>query len=178
MTPLLLLDSLVYFLRDNFAGYQLVNKKGDLQQIKIYPQYVPQPAAITINNRATGLKNYSELDYDANFPCIVVRIVDITDKEEGKPDQSRANVKIITGIYDANPECQGYRDIMNIQDKIRDLLLTNRILIKKFMLDMPLITKILDADTWPVYFGEMNLVYNIGRPQQPDYYYHHHKGGY
>lgn len=162
MTELDLIDALYDTLSEIFTGYSLLNKSGVLQQVKIFRQYIPEPAGITANSK--GLENYADSDYEANFPSIIIKLGEIVDKEENRLDQSRINVKILAGVYDATPESTGYRDLLNMIEKIREFFLINRIINKKFWLDMPLKSRLIEADTWPVYFAEMDLVFDIGRP--------------
>lgn len=162
MTELDLIDSLYEKLKYLFAGYQLLNKAGVLSEIKIFRQFIPQPAGITAKN--TGLANYSDSDYEANFPSIIIKAGEIIDKEENRLDQARINIKFLTGIFDDKPECTGYRDILNIHDRIREYFLINRILDNKFRLEMPFKSRLVEADTWPIYFGEMDLIFDAGRP--------------
>ena len=168
-----LLDTLVSVLREEFAGYYLPNKAGEMQEVKIYAQYLPQPQSITFTERERkGLAGYESADYESNFPCIIVKLDDMTDSEEGSVELSTVRVKVIAGVYDAEPESQGYRYILAMQDKIRLLLLDKRVIGGKFLLDMPMKSKLYDIETWPVWYGEQELTYHAGRPLQNWGYVH------
>lgn len=162
MTGLNLLDDLYEILSELFKGYSLINKAGVLQQVKIFRQYIPQPAGITRETK--GLENYADSDYELNFPSITIKLGEVVNKEENRLDQARMSIKFLTGIYDATPESTGYRDILNIHERIREYFLINRIINQKFRLNMPLNSRLLNSDTWPVYFGEIDLNFDIGRP--------------
>ena len=168
-----LIQDLTCRLSNLMKGYSLPGKSGFLQEVKVFAQYVPQPAGITFEGRNnTGLKNYSANDYESNFPCLIVKLEDMTDLEERARTHSLCNVRILIGIYDDKPECQGYIDVLNIQETLRLYLLENRILANKHLLMMPLKCKLNEVDTWPVYWGEMELVYQVGRPcRSADYVY-------
>ena len=173
MTELLLIDELVKRLRELFRGYTLLNKSGILQEVKIFAQYLPQPSGISIMDKELkGVNNYVSEDYDNNFPCVIVKIDDVMDKEEGNADMSECGVKLLCGIYDEAAESQGYRDVMNMQERIRENLLNDRVIGGRYLLKMPMYTKLLNDDTWPVYFGEQKLIYEIGRPRMQEYIYH------
>ena len=73
-------------------------------------------------------------------------------------------ISILSAIYDESVECQGYLDVLNMQEKMRVYLLEHRVLADRYVLNMPLKSRLLEVETWPVYWGEMNLVYTIGRP--------------
>ena len=162
MIELDLLDTLSARLEDLFDGYTLLNKAKVLQQVKVFKQYLPQSSGMTIGH-TKGLGGYSDSDYESNFPCIIVKYIDHTDKEERRIDQSLTNIKLLYGIYDDASECQGYRDILNMIDMTRTALLQERIIGSKFLLNMPLKTRLLEAESWPVYFGEMDAVFTTGR---------------
>ena len=171
MTTLLLIDALCARLKQLFTGYSLLNKLGVLQEVKIFAQYTPQPAGISINSPNAGLTNYANEDYENNFPCIVVKLVESIDDEENRINQSTARVKFLTGIYDDKPECQGWRDILNIHERIREDFYVNRVTAERYRLNMPVKAKLYDVETWPVYFGEMDLVFEVGRPVMKEYIY-------
>ena len=163
MLELELIDALAIELDELFDGYLLPNKAGTLQQVAVFKQFVPTATGLTAGSGA-GLNGYTDSDYESNFPCIVVKYVEHTDYEERRLDQSLTNIKLIYGVYDAAVECQGYRDILNMIDMTRLRFLNDRIVAQKFMLDMPVKTRLLEADTWPVYYGEMDLKFITGRP--------------
>lgn len=167
MTALNLIDELCYKLKMLFEGYTLLNKNKVPQEVRIFPQYMPQPQSVTLSERVTGLKNYTESDYEANFPSIVVQHLELSDFEENRIEMSVHKIRLLFGVFDDEPNCQGYRDILNMIDLVRNNFLVYRILANKFRLNEPMISKILDADTWPVYFGEMSLSYESGRPSMP-----------
>lgn len=165
MNQIDLLRDLVERLRELFEGYSLPNKAGVLQEVRVFAQYLPQPEGLTIADKGnSGLKSYADADYESNFPCIIVKLMDQTDNEERGNDGSQVNVRILTGIYDDAKACQGYIDVLNIQEKIREYLLEYRILAEKYLLVMPLVSKVSDVETWPVYFGEQSLTYIVARP--------------
>ena len=155
-------------LQELFTGYQLLNKGGNLQEVQIFSQYVPQPAGITIHSREnTGIKNYSDSDYESNFPCIVVILNECEDREERRIDSCTVKMTLLFCVYDDAPECQGYRDLLNMQERVRNYLLINRVIGQKFRVEMPIKTRLINCETWPVYFGEMDLVFQSGRPSMP-----------
>ena len=173
MNSMNVLDALVNWLKIEYQGYQLPNKGGVMQQVNIYAQYTPQPDGITYTDKARkGLAGYESADYESVFPCIVVRLGECTDTEEGAPSQSTVNVKLLTGIYDDTKDSQGYRYILAMQEKTRILLLEHRVIDKKYILQMPIKSRLLELETWPVWYGEQDLVFTAGRPLQNWEYIH------
>lgn len=164
MTDIKLIDALAVRLREMFKGYVLLNKSGVLQEVQVFTQYLPQPEGLAVDDREkSGLKSYGSSDYEANFPSIIIRHEGHIDHEERRLDQSRTEIKLLIGIFDERPETEGWRDILSIVDRIRKEFLVNRVLAERYLLNMPLEYKLLDADTWPVYFGEMSLKFDTGR---------------
>lgn len=172
MNAIDIVDDLALWLAEILDGYKLLNKNGILQEIRIFRQYIPQPQGITFQDTERGLKGYDESDYEANFPCVIVKCGELTDKEENRIDMAGVNIKLLFGVYDASSECQGWRDICGMMDKVRYHVLTDRILARKYLLRMPVMSGLIEADTWPLYFGEMKFTMEAGRPRRPhDYVY-------
>ena len=185
MLELDLIDALAAKLEEIFRGMTLPGKDGVQRPIQVFEQYPPLGSGFVSNDddnafdddsssflfsqigkakNGVNLVGYEASDYDSNFPCVIVRYLEHTDKEEKRFDQSMTSIKLIYGIYDESQNCQGYRDILNMIDLTRLALLQERTLDNQFMMAMPIKTRLLDADTWPVYFGEMDLYYITGRP--------------
>lgn len=167
ITALSLINLLQNCLQDLFAGYSLLNSKKIPQLIKIFPQYIPQPKDANFSEKITGLQNYNDFDYEANFPSIIIIHEGIEDFEEKKLELSIHSVRLLFGIYDDDYRCQGYTDIFNLMERTRQHLLIYRFLDDTFRLLMPLKSKLIEADTFPIYFGEMSLRYETGRPAMP-----------
>ncbi len=170
MTGLNLLDALVAHLRERFRGYELTAKSGMLQNVRVFAQYLPQPEAVTIkpksDTESIEPQGYTSSDIESNFPCIIVKIDEETDREEGTLTQTLINVRILVGTYDESADCQGYRDVLNIIESIRQelLILPGRVLADRYRLEMPLKSYLFDEQAWPIYFGQVESVWETGRP--------------
>lgn len=173
MTELFLLDALVARLTELFRDYELTAKSGLLQTVKVFAQYLPQPSAVTVkpkdDTESTTPQGYTPTDIESNFPCVIVKLDDATDREEGTLTQTRVNVRILVGTYDESPDCQGYRDVLNIIETVRQDLLTmpGRVLDKRYRLEMPMKNYLFDDQPWPIYFGQIETVWETGRPLMP-----------
>ena len=169
MISLFLLDAIVTHLQGVFKDYSLNAKCGGRQQLRVFSQYLPQPKGVTLKPKGEESivhQGYGPSDIEANFPCIVVKLIDGQDKEEGELDQARINVNLLVGAYDESPDCQGYRDVLNIIETARQSFLTlpYRILGKKYKLELPMKWALFEDQPWPVYFGVMEMVWDTGRP--------------
>ena len=173
MTGLNLLDALVAYFQELFRDYELKAKSGLMQNVKVFAQYLPQPKAVTIKPKDDSEniepQGYTATDIESNFPCIIVKVDEETDREEGTLTQTRINVRILVGTYDESSDCQGYRDVLNIIEAIRQDLLTlpARVLDKRYRLEMPLKSYLFDDQAWPIYFGQIEAVWETGRPLMP-----------
>ena len=175
MIELNLLDALVSRLTEKFRGYELKSKNG-LKEVKILAQYLPKPSAVSVKtdeeDESIEPQGYTVTDIESIFPCVIVKLGEAVDKEEGALDQARINVQFIVGIYDGSStarDCQGYRDVYNIIEVIRQDLLTMpcRILNDRYRLEMPFTSGLVDEDTWPLSFGYIETVWETGRPMMP-----------
>ena len=176
MIELNLLDTLVEELTKLFKDYELKAKSGLQQNIKVFAQHLPQPQEFeVIANSDEDLpeleesvepQGYSEADIEAFFPCILVVLDGTEIKEEGTTDAYKIRVNFLIGTYDNNKNLQGYRDVLDIIEKIRQYILTmpNRILGARYQLRMPMSSNLTDEDTFPFYFGQIETVWETARP--------------
>ena len=172
MIELNLLDSLVARFKELFANYELPAKSGLLQNVKVFAQYLPQPEVEVTDNEDDDEiepQGYSASDEESNFPCVIVHFDESTDREENTLDANRINMRILVGTYDDSADCQGYRDVLNIIERIRQDLLTmpSRVLDSRYKLEMPLKSYLFDEQPWPIYFGQIETVWETGRPMMP-----------
>lgn len=179
LTALDMIDAVNEDLRGLFEGYTLPNKAGILQEVKIFSQYMPPPSGIVV---AGSKPEYSSSDYEMNFPCIVIKTGEMTDKEEGRLDMTRVSLKLLFGVYAWSEseddeesrmfKVNAWRDVQSMMDKVRWHWLKDRIIARKFRIEMPFVMKHLDEDTYPLFFGEINTLIEIGRPVRDyDYVY-------
>lgn len=174
-----------------FTGYKLPNKAGVMQNVKVFSQYMPAPAGIVVSDSAKGkthTENYSAEDFEMNFPCVLVKLGEMTDREEGRLDMNGAEVRLMFGVYewhyvteDSESESESesesfksecWHDVLNMMELVRQSWLKERIIARRFKIEMPLVMNLLDEDTWPLYFGEMKLRITTGRPvRDMDYIY-------
>lgn len=175
MIEINLLDALVAGLTEIFKNYELPAKSGLMQTVKVFPQYLPQPSEVEVvddeenDDENVTPQGYAPADIEANFPCIIVKIDETTTKEERTMDAVRINVRFLIGTYDENPDCQGYRDVLNIIDKAKQYLLEmpNRVLDGRYVLKMPMKDYLFDEQPWPVFLGQIETVWETGRPLMP-----------
>ena len=148
LTMINMMEAVCEDLRKIFKGYTLPNKAGVLQEVRIFAQYMPQPSGITFEDKNTGLKNYDEEDYEKNFPGIIVKLGDMTDQEEQRLDKNRVQVKLLYGVYDANPVSNGWRDVLGMMEMVRSEWLKERVIARRFRIEMPIISRLEGRGKW------------------------------
>lgn len=176
MTQLGLIDALVEYLTELFRNYELKAKSGLLQTVKVFAQYLPQPKEVEVTvddddeseseTQTVTPEGYSPEDIESLFPCVIVKFDEMTDREEGPLDQSLIKINFLVGTYDESSDCQGYRDVLNIIETMRQELLSMpaRVLAKKYRLALPMKSYLFEDSTFPVYFGVMESTWETGRP--------------
>lgn len=121
MTPLALQDFLVAEISKLLEGVKLKNETGGLSNITVVPQYF-------------GVSNSGEVLYQ--FPSVRVLLKYGKDPSELEP--YRWTILIVAGVYDDAVDCQGYRDAINILQKIYDHLMRKRVFDQKYQVGYPI----------------------------------------
>jgi len=151
VTPTLLQDHLVEVVKTVIGSMKLNNSKNENSIINVYPQYLPSKKGQ--NDRA-------------HFPYVLVRIIDGEDSTEELP--SLCKIVFIIGIHDDDTNFQGYKDVMNIIEKIRQHLLKKIVFDNKYSLEGQVKWAVNEEDVYPLYFGGIETTWNIGKVMMVD----------
>jgi hypothetical protein len=143
MTPSILQGILVEETKNLFLNYRLKNVKKERVPLNIYPQYLP------------AKKEQNDI---AHFPYLLVKVMDGESKDEETEDTCK--IAFVVGIYDEDDKYQGYKDVMNIIEKIRQHLFRKRYF-EQFELMYPFSWVIHEEDTYPFYFGGIETNWGI-----------------
>lgn len=146
MTPTILQDSLVDDFKQQLNEFLLGNAKGERVNLNIYPQNLPAKK---------GQKD------SEHFPYLIIRVMDGETQEDQGEDKNTCKIAFITGIYDDLDNYQGYKDVMNIIDKIILRLKTKKMYNNQFELTTPMKWVLHDEDTFPYYFGGIETNWNM-----------------
>lgn len=171
MTDLLLQDALVERVRSVLAGYTLPTRGGEPKGVQVFRQFLPLPMATQGGPEESRVvfsdsMAYGDEDFARNFPCVVVKIDEGTDREDGGADACLVRVRLLIGVFDDGADCQGYRDALNIAGTVRLDLQTNRYLDMKYRLEMPLRWYVFDEQPWPVFFACIETEWAAPRPME------------
>ena len=91
-------------------------------------------------------------------PFVIVRLLSAEDGSQ----QSTAIVKIIATTYSRHG--QGWRDALEVLERIRQTLLTNRTVAKKFRLEFPVKIEVPEERPWPYSVAWMTTAWTIAQP--------------
>ena len=171
MIELALVNLLEERMQGVFRDYSLLTRGGELKTVKVYTQFLPQPKGISFRDKTMDdsilPRGYEVDEIVTLFPCAVIR-VDGTADEIDRSNLRRSVIrgKIVVGTYDDNPDCQGYRDVFNIMDRIRLELLgmPGRVLGEQFRLIPPYNSRLLDDNEWPYFFGSIDMNWECAQP--------------
>lgn len=152
MIPLNLVDELVLFLTNGFKNYQLPTNKKTVKPPQIVGGFLPP------KNSPTAVV--------PDFPHILVRLMKGEDELQisNKGGQSQAHIKIIFGTY--SEDHQGWRELANIMEHTRQLLLKNRTIGRKFCLKEKIKWDIPEDQPYPEWVGTMETIWLIAQPQE------------
>jgi hypothetical protein len=150
--PLNLVDELVIFLTDGFKNYKLPTNKKTVKPPQIVGGFLPH-------------KN-SPIAVEPDFPHIIVRLMKGQDVLQvgNKGGQSQAHIRIIFGTY--SEDHRGWREIANIIEHTRQILLKKRTIGRKFCLKDEVKWDIPDDQPYPEWVGTMETIWLIAQPQE------------
>ena len=141
-----------------------------MQTVQVFTQFLPQPEGITIREKSSrgGFvpQGYQTDDIESNFPCAVVKVDVVLDELKRSLRKTTINTQIIVGTYDNSKDCQGYRDVYNIMEKIRLELfsLPGFVLGERFRMSLPYTSQLLNDQEWPYFFGIIESTWEAASP--------------
>jgi hypothetical protein len=151
MIPLILQDELVERIKAEFESFTLKNLKGETVPIQVFSQHLPAKS--------------KEKDVSP-YPCIVIRLAD--GSETNGEDPQGAKVLFIVGTVDRDSNNQGYRDAINVIQKIYQNLKRNPFVDNKFEMVYPINWAYHDEDAEPYYFAGLETNWEIPRISRED----------
>jgi hypothetical protein len=158
LLPVETIDAICRFLAEG-----LVNIRPEEKTITVYPYSLPDPDPAQMMEGGSG----NPATYEGMMPAVIVTPIAFEDSdfEDG---WSYLTVSLLVGTYSLN--CvDGPWTIMNILERIRRLLLTNRILEDSCEVQQPLKWQMYDDGTKPLWFGEMITQWRIVVPERADF---------
>lgn len=147
MTPLDLIEDMSKFCEEVLSGYEMIAEYQGNKKISIYRQNIPLP----------------DFANDTYMPCVTVSVEKVVDDEEF---DTIAILVLTISVYGGEDE-QGWRDLFNIAERLRQNLLLNPCLAEKYPLELPIEFSVMDykEQPKPFFIGEMAMAYRIGTPR-------------
>ncbi len=157
VTPISLQESLTEFLKINVA--EKIKVKSTMENSDNVHYKHPQVVLGFVLPKISD-KRRTTKDEDGEYPFIATRVTGYKNRDVYS---SVVNIKIIFGVhcygsYKGNillEDASGYRDILNIAEKIRQELFKMRILDKKYEILDDFKVAIPDEQPYPYWVGEM-----------------------
>ncbi len=162
MVATFLQDDLVQELKKIFDGFLLKSPDGTLSPVNVFAQYLPIPKPAPTPKGDVdpelveeGLAASDVLTVPDPYPYIIVRVVEGEIKEI--EDDQAVETMILIGIYDNDLNNQGYKDVLNIIQKIYERFSKNAILNRRYECVMPIEWVLQEEESYPYYIGGMTL---------------------
>ncbi|UNY40546.1 hypothetical protein KLER11_gp14 [Pararheinheimera phage vB_PsoM_KLER1-1] len=141
-------DALRALIEECTSGLSMENSGGGTSAPAVYDAFVPK--------KARGKP-------DPVLPFVVVRPSNGSDDPpEGNAYQSTVEAMLLIAVH--TQDDVGYRDVLNIIEKIRQRVLTNPIFGKRFLVARPVTWEISEDESWPNWYGVMTLQVTVPQP--------------
>lgn len=144
MTSLDLLSSLKEFIEKTVKDYSLETKAKQLREPKVHEGYLPP--------KDSGNADESE------FPFVIIRLLE----DESSLEEGKVKIKLLTGTYSYDSD--GWKDAVNIMNRIKLKLFEKRILDKKFRIEYPFKIVLPEEQPYPQWMCEAVSTWIIPRP--------------
>lgn len=147
MTPMDLIETMAKFCEKVLSDYEMVAEYQGEKKISIYRQNIPIP----------NFRN------DTFLPCVVVSVEKVIDTEDF---ESVAILVLTIQVYGGENE-EGWRDLFNIAERLRQMILLNPMLGEKYPLELPVefeVSEYLEQPK-PFFIGELAMAYKVGTPR-------------
>ncbi|WP_425057621.1 hypothetical protein SCACP_21380 [Sporomusa carbonis] len=153
-TPLLLVDELCTVAQAATADLMLETESGTLVPARVIPGFLDEDEP----------KPGKPPDDTLPVPFLIVRYLTSEDTGQG----GTATVKFIATTYSKHG--QGWRDPLELLERIRQGLLKNRTVAKKFWLEFPIKCEMPEDRPWPYSVAWMTTNWTIAQPiEEVDY---------
>lgn len=150
MIPLKLQDYLEKKeLPELFENFTLKDTNGNQAPLNIYPQYLPQ-------------KNKNK--NNSHFPFLTIILVE--GEEQNDDAENLVKILFLCGVYDEDENNQGYRDSMNVIQKLYTNFKRKKILDNKYTFELPVKWMTNDDVTYPYFYAGLETYWSVGKIQQ------------
>lgn len=155
MTRKDLQDALVEETREILKDVWVRNSLGEDVPVQVFPQRLP-------------VMTEDEDDETKLFPYAIVRLGDA--KTAGDEDPWHVTVDWLLGVYDDGRRGQGHLHILTMIERITDRFIAEPWLKKTYRAEQDIETALQDEDTYPFYFGGVEITFTIPKTGRRDEY--------
>ena len=158
-------------LKNILSDFRLKNPQGEPSKINIFEQLLPMLELLEHEEIAPELLENGlaeEQTAPDPYPYIIVRTADGEIEDENSAQQ--VNLTLLIGIFDPDYNKQGHKDILNIISKVYERFAKCPILNGKYTIQYPILWTLQDEESYPFYFGGMNLTFEIAAIRREDPY--------
>lgn len=160
-TPLLLIDELCRLAAEATKELSLETKQGERRPPAVIAGFLDEDEPQPGKPQEDAMKKA--------VPFIIVRFLDGQDTEQA----GTATARIIATTYSKHG--QGWRDPLEVLERIRQAIITNRPLARQFDLQLPIKWEQPEDQPWPYWIAWMTTTWAVGRPilteMEEDIYY-------
>lgn len=144
MTPLELVEDLSEKIREAVKKFEFIAEYQHNKHVSVYEQYLPLAA----------------FEDDSFYPAVTVQLYDVS--SDGIDDI--ATVVLTCGVFGGDGE-DGWRDLFNLAELVRQEILTTPVLAEKFPVVMPVEFVPNEGQPQPFFFADINVRYRISTPR-------------
>ena len=145
MTPIYLVKGMAAELREVLKDYELIAEGQADKKVSVYEMYLP-----------TG-----NFEGDTFYPAVTVTLRRVEDDFK----DTVAEILIVIGVFGGYDNA-GWQDLLNIAERIRQFLMTRRIISDQFQLIAPpMFEPVFPDEPSPFYFGQMSVKYLVATPR-------------
>lgn len=160
MTAFDLQQSLLKEIANILAGVELKNSSGENAEITGYEQRLPKLTE-------------DEEEASQFFPYFIVQLENgslDSEAEEDEYDAWSVSVIIQLGVFDDSKEGKGHRQLLTMIQKITDRFTEYPLLDNAFRARQKMDWELLDEDTYPFYFGGIEMHFLVPKQGRSDEY--------
>lgn len=93
------------------------------------------------------------------FPFLVVKMLD--GEKKSVQSEHLVHIGFVIGVYDNDPEGNGYRDVVTIINKLFENISENPVIDGRFELSEPIKWKVHEEETDPYFFGVVETTWTV-----------------
>jgi hypothetical protein len=171
MVAAFLQDDLAAELGNILKDFRLKDPQGNDSKINIFLQYLPMPEPLEQDDIPVEMLENGLADQQTApdpYPYIVVRIDDGEIKDEDSAQT--VDVNLLIGTYEPDYDKQGHKDVLNIIARLYERFAKVPVLNGKYTIQYPVLWALQGEESYPFYFGGMNLTFEIAAVRREDEY--------